>query len=431
MNFSLKANTAIDSYSIPKGVYMAGYGDRNQGNIGTHDKLYTKAITIEQGGEKIILIGNDLYGVDKELVKDVTVAINKETSIPEENIFICATHTHAAPDIFDWEYDKRYFKARANREVRKHIIDTMIKNAIASTRNLVPVKLEFGQERCNAVASNRIDKDGPLDDLLNGVFLLRGDDTPLAIIINYPCHPTVLGADNKYISADYPGVLQRLMEEHFEFKTTCIFMNGACGNQSTRYTREGQGFSEVKRIGKLLFTATLKAYEYRKTIYDPVIQSVKKPIKLPKKQLPSRKEALEYYKTMQEELKIAKDTADLPPTKLRDVLTRKQGAAITLKLIDVLDQLDLNAFIQLVRLGDIALVGMPVEIFNDYGFLIKEQSPYASTLIVGYANGKLGYVYTPESYDQRNYEAWASPFARNIGDFLVEKTTRLLEKTIF
>jgi len=67
-------------------------------------------------------------------------------------------------------------------------------------------------------------------------------------------------------------------------------------------------------------------------------------------------------------------------------------------------------------------------LFNDYGFLIKEKSKFPNAIIVGYTNGMLGYVYTPQSYEVGDYEAWSSPFHINTGEKLVEKVINLMEE---
>ncbi|MBZ2174961.1 neutral/alkaline non-lysosomal ceramidase N-terminal domain-containing protein [Schnuerera sp. xch1] len=422
----IKANISSAILSIPKGVYMAGYGQRDEPNKGTHDDIYTKALTVSNGEKTIIIISNDLLGVNEDIVKKVVLGINKEINILEEDIFVCATHTHAAPDIFDWEFDQRFSTCEANKKAKEYIINAIIKNALNSTKELKPVKLAFGRSKCDKIASNRINKDWPIDDMVNGIFLIKENDCLLSAIVNYACHATVLGADNLYISADYPGIVQKLIEEHFGKECTCMFINGACGNQSTRFTRKSQNFDEVKRLGNALYESVLESYDNREYIDDITINSVKAYFDFPRKELPSREEALKHLETMARRLNRAKDEG-VTQEELREAITKHQGAMITLKLIDVLHRLDLIIPIQLMKLGDILITGIPVELFSDYGILIKEKSSFSYTIIAGYTNGMVGYVYTPESYKQGDYEAWSSPFDKHTGDFIVEKVVELMK----
>jgi len=59
-------------------------------------------------------------GVDEELVDKVVSGIKKEINIPEENIFICATHTHSAPHIINWEFDEKNFSCRLNKKLKEY-----------------------------------------------------------------------------------------------------------------------------------------------------------------------------------------------------------------------------------------------------------------------------------------------------------------------
>lgn len=428
MNNKLLAQVSSTAFDIPKGVYMAGYADRKERSLGTHDNLYTKALTISNGEKTVILITNDLLGVDKDIVEKVVSGIKNSINIPEENIFICATHTHSGPDIVLWQVGNQESQDSLNGKVKEEVINKVIENAVNSTKNLESVKIKFGKSKSSEVVSNRIDKEMPLDDSIDIIYIEKEDLIPLAIVVNYACHPTILGADNLYISADYPGVLQRLIEEHYNNKTQAMFINGACGNQSTRFTRKSQDFMEVERMGRILFEKVLEGILNLEEEKDPSIESVKKYFSFPKKTLPTCEEAIsQYNKAKKEKEKVLKDSKSTQQ-EIRTVITKYQGAVINLDLINALDTLDFNLPIQVLKIGNIILVGLPIELFNEYGQIIKEKSKYKNTLIVGYTNGILGYVYTPESYNKGDYEAWSSPFHKTTGDFIVKNVLDIISK---
>ncbi|HEY8741899.1 MAG TPA: hypothetical protein VIU62_02290, partial [Chloroflexota bacterium] len=68
--------------------------------------------------------------------------------------------------------------------------------------------------------------------------------------------------------------------------------------------------------------------------------------------------------------------------------------------------------IQVLRLGDVALVGVPGELFCEIGLAIKQQSPAPRTLVVGFANNYQGYFPTPAAYEEGDYEVIAAPWSR-------------------
>jgi neutral ceramidase len=61
--------------------------------------------------------------------------------------------------------------------------------------------------------------------------------------------------------------------------------------------------------------------------------------------------------------------------------------------------------VQVLRLGQAALIALPVELFVDYQLQFKRQSPLPYSFLVGYANDYLGYVPTPQALAEGGYEA--------------------------
>lgn len=428
MTKRLMANAAKKNLKVPAGITMAGYDDRKQGNIGTHDELFTKALTIDNGIEKFLIITNDLLGVDDQMVKKIAEKININEKLDEKNIFISASHTHSAPEVCQWKLTEDVSSMDyGNQELREEIINTIADNAVLSMKNLIPVEIGFNKEKCSDVACNRIDRNLPSDHFVNVMELRKLDGNPLSIIVNYTCHPTVMGAENLYVSADYPGILQALLENHFSESSAAMFINGACGDQSTRFTRKSQDFAEVYRMGNSVYKSTIKALENITDFKSWMeMKSIKSPVEFPKKKLPSYSEAVKKL----EEAKINKEkvvSSDAEPWKIREAVTKYQGAAINLELIKYLkDDYKIYSEIQLMQLGDILIVGVPVELFAEYGIEIKRIPKFKNTIIAGYTNNMLGYVYTPESYRNGDYEACSSIFDEDTGKFIVERVKDLI-----
>ena len=69
------------------------------------------------------------------------------------------------------------------------------------------------------------------------VGIIRVDDScgrPMAILVNYSCHPVVFGPDNLRYSADYPGAMAKYVEDHFDKAPICFFLQAAPGEQRRR-----------------------------------------------------------------------------------------------------------------------------------------------------------------------------------------------------
>jgi neutral ceramidase len=88
----------------------------------------------------------------------------------------------------------------------------------------------------------------------------------------------------------------------------------------------------------------------------------------------------------------------------------------------------IEAEVQVITLGtDVAIVGLPGEIFVDLGTAIKAGSRYKTTIVVELANGSIGYVPDRKAYPEGAYEVISARVAEGGGERLVEAALRLLQ----
>jgi hypothetical protein len=89
-----------------------------------------------------------------------------------------------------------------------------------------------------------------------------------AVIVNYACHPVVLGPQNSKLSADYPGVMREIVESEFGSECMCIFIQGAAGDINPLILARGDNrendFTYVKRQGELLAIEVKRALSFIK-----------------------------------------------------------------------------------------------------------------------------------------------------------------------
>jgi hypothetical protein len=85
------------------------------------------------------------------------------------------------------------------------------------------------------------------------------------------------------------------------------------------------------------------------------------------------------------------------------------------------------ADLRALRIGDVALVTVPGEIFAETGMAIKERSPFSRTLFAAYSNGSIGYVPV--------HEAWAGAdtkrSARRFGPVERKEETALAPRELY
>lgn len=84
--------------------------------------------------------------------------------------------------------------------------------------------------------------------------------------------------------------------------------------------------------------------------------------------------------------------------------------------------------INAVRIGDLAFITCPFEMFASNGMYIKAGSPFEITLICTCTNGDYIYVPPAEAYDYGCYERSVSYFARGTGEAVAKKFVKILNE---
>jgi hypothetical protein len=266
---------------------------------------------------------------------------------------------------------------------------------------------------------------GPIDPEVGVVRIDNQEGNPIAFLINFTNHAAILTGDNLLISADYPGYTTGMVEQIYP-GTIALFTNGAEGNvnhidvHNPVQTLKIRGFKEAGRIGRILGGEVVK-----------VIENIK-PEELKKVRSLSQRINLALREISQEELQKAKEIAEASRGKklfLVDGVPEEIYAREIVKLSQHKGKPAL-AEVQVITLGDkVALVGAPGEVFVELGLEIKRNSEFPYTLVLGLANGYLGYIPTSAAFDQGGYEvktaSW-SKFDRSAGEILVAAVANLI-----
>jgi hypothetical protein len=90
-----------------------------------------------------------------------------------------------------------------------------------------------------------------------------------------------------------------------------------------------------------------------------------------------------------------------------------------------------QTWLQVIRLGETALVGIPGVMFAALGLEIRRRSPFRWTYVIGLANDTLGYLGNREAYELGGYQLWAgmhSPSAPGTGEAMVEQALAMLRE---
>lgn len=410
----------------PIGVKMAGYADRKGPSRGIHDALKAQVLLLKLGEAASLIITFDLLGIQIDFTNKLRAALHKEIGVAENDIMLACSHTHSGPLVF--LSDSLFLNGKPDEILQEMIIRKVIGACKWAYSLLRPAELSLGFDVGTGVGLNRNDPDKGLSD--QQVSVIRVDDenaNPIAILYNYGCHPTVMGAGNLLLSADYPGASRKMLKDIFP-SAVILFTNGAAGDVSTRFTRRKSDFGEVTRLGQIIATAVVRAANSARPLEPDELKSYVSTVELPLKTFPAKDEADRILLALKEELnQLQQDSA--PSGDIRKVVTKIQGAEILmLQAEQYQGQRSLSADVQLIRLGDIAIAGIPGEPFSKTILDIKAGVEPSKAILVGYANDYKGYF--PESVEglPDSYEDYVSPFASAAALNIKEKIINMIRE---
>jgi hypothetical protein len=419
---------------------MGGYGARKGVATGIHDNLNVRTLVLDDGTRKLVIAICDFVGVGPKIVEKAREIITAELGIPPECVCIAATHTHSGPLTVRTGDGVEYSTVTAAK------IAGSVRVALA---DMQPVSLKVGQAEISTISQNRRDPAGPQETILKVLLAAAaGGAEPVATVMNYACHATVLEHDNMLYSADFPGVAAALVEHAVGGKA--IYMQGTCGDINPAWMRHD--FEEIRRVGGIVGAAAARtAHELRPlgegqsvinlswnedlpvatapgaVISDISLKATRTFLDLPRKNLPDMADI---------EAEIAQIEAKLGSLAPDDVEGRR---AIRPRLNQLrIDRVSKQRFpttpgmtqrveVQAFRISpQLAVAMLPGEFFVVTGRSIASRSPFQNTFVSAYANDYAGYFATAEQFPCAGYEVGSTRFEPEAEGRIVDAAVELL-----
>jgi len=410
----LKIGTAQVDYTPRIGLPLMGNFRDDYSSRGVHDPLYAKAMVVEnKAGEKVALAAMDICMVGRDDVSFMREQVCRATGIPPARILIAATHTHAAPSILGFGN----LPVSPAKDSRKLIFKAAGAITLAH-KNRKPANLRIGYSKENRLSFNRrlACRDGKTHmnwEKLDPGFVIRphgGIDPQVialsigerqkakALAVNFGLHPAILAGDNWLYSADYPGYLAEALRKMSGGSLSTLFFNGCCGNVNhLDYADplQGRGYQMTQRVGYMLAAAVQEALVQSLAIKGDVIA------------VGSERLAVRRLKISEKQKKWSEDVLRKARGKKNkgqvDGLPDEFYAAVYLDMSRKQNEDD-RIEIMAIRIGDLGIVGLPGEIFCEFGLEIKKLSPAKHTIVIEQANDAIGYIPTRISFKQGGYE---------------------------
>lgn len=399
---------------------LAGYLARGSARAtGVHDRLTASLLWLAGAdGSAVCWVALDALSLAEATATRIRDGVATALDLPAAAVLVCCSHTHSGPEAW-----------RSDDAAIERLVHVIAKGAMRLPATAAPVTAGWAVVPDGGVGSNRYDPAGPHDSSVGVLSLRDADGAVVAVLADYACHPTVLGHANLAYSADYPAAARRVLRaglaatEDVETPPVVLFLQGAAGDVSTRFTRRESTFAEVDRQGGILAGALLRgvlAGEAGPLGAGLVVRRAE--CVVPTRTLPDPAAA---RATLAEaERAWQADGTESPAGRI--ARTRYEGAQALVALVEAGLPERLALQVTVVASGEVAWVHLPVEPFTSFGLAIKAGSPFRHTRVVGYTDGYAGYLADAAGHAAGRYEALSSYFEPAAGDLLVEQALTLL-----
>jgi len=424
------------------GVELCGFGPFiNRHGLAVRDRLWARAMAVRQGDVTLVVISNDLVGVTPEITTRVRQFVREEVGLPDAAIMVHCTHTHSGPAtirVTGWgAVDMPYCETLPRRIARA---------AVDAVKNLREATIRYAVAPCEGISLNReYDRDAPpleevlrddwrpakpeLTDTTTHVFTVEADGVLIGFLSYFGCHPVTCCQETHSIHGDFCGVATNLLEREHP-GAVGLFLQGALGDQNTcvvhkpetesmlaldviagRYAgrvREGMRRAQALAVdglachsasftpGRIMLTIEqIQAYiaEYEAVLHAPGVTDADPDVRM----------------------------AAVTLLAMRRILRQVQSGEATEQTTE------LQAF----RIGPLALLATPFEIFRRIKEDIVSRAQSPIPLVLGITNDEFGYAPDHDTAARGGYAAQQVPLMlgslpfRNIHDELMEEMLEL------
>ena len=410
-----KAGAATVDITPEGSVWMAGYAARKKPSEGVSQKLFAKALALEDtGGSRLVIVTMDLIGVPRAVREAVEREARQRFQLRPESILLNASHTHSGPAPSARGVPDPAFVDRA--EAYGRTLQAKILQVIGDAlQQLAPANLNYTRARAAFAMNRRLrvgteirnspNPDGPVDHDVPVLRVAGADGRLRALLFGYACHNTVTGFYT--INGDYAGYAQAYLEEAHA-GAVALFLMGAGGDQNP-YPRS-VSLEQSAQHGRTLANAVEAA----------LAVTAQRPVRGPLRSAYGHVE-LNY--------------ADITPADL-ERRAASRNSAERARAEELLQQAKEGKLpqtypcpVQVVQFGtDLTLVAIGGETTVEYSLRLKRElgGGNAAIWVAGYSNDGFGYLGSRRVIVEGGYEGYSANLGRHPGPWATTTEDRIV-----
>jgi neutral ceramidase len=423
----LKAGAAMSNITPPLGIPIIGnFGKQLASNV--HDELHARAVVVDDGERKVALVVCDLLGFRGTVSKQARKLITEKTGIPEENVMISGTHTHSAGNAVGGRYE---LDAPLD-PYQAFVVERVVDAVVMADQHLRPAEIAFGKVDIPEHVFNRrwsmkegtmppnpfgkIDKAkmnppvgspdliepvGPTDPTVSFVAFREPGGPLISLYAAYSLH-YIGGVKFGDISADYFAVfceelrkLQPASANPAAPEFIPMLANGTSGDINNVNFRGGGPklglYGKMNYVGQDVaakVNEALKAVEWKK---EATVDARFQIVELMRKPVDAELKAWAEETSKKE---VPEGKVDLSKIYAERVLSITKAVQ------------EVKVPVQYLRLGEIGIGSMPVEVFAETGLDFKKRAPLKQSFMVSMTHDYLGYLPPARQLELGGYETW-------------------------
>jgi len=386
---------------------------------GFHDRCKVRAAVFDDGSISVALVGLDSVVVPDNVVADARKQIEARCGIAPRSVMIGAAHDHSGgpigmvqPGQFDHApeivrhlaYDESQM---ADPGYVEQVTQQIVEAVCGAYENRIEALCGSGTGFEDKVGFTRqfhmkngltythpgqgnpdiVSPAGPIDPQVGVIGAWDRNGNFLGCVVNYTCHATTNPGKGAEASANWVYYMEKVIRGAMGAEVPVVFLQGAAGNVTQvdnlspyKYPHTtawaefvgGRVGAEAVKVLLTMVPGNLAPLGSKSTVLQI------------KRRLPSSQHVQQAYALVKQDIKSVDRVAWIfaKETVLLDYMAKQEPVVPT--------------EIQAIQIGPAVFISNPAELFCQAGLDIKKGSHFPQTMVVGYANGAVGYVPTAD-----------------------------------
>lgn len=397
-----------------------------------HEGEFRASALVMDAGVRVAFVTCDALIIPTPTIEAAAARIAAATPIPEERQLICATHTHTGPSVLD------FFGGTPNAEYLRRMEEGMVAAVTQASAALDDPKadvdaellLGWSQEATIGRNSRLLLKDGeigwygyeeqdvvrptgPYDPDVPVLAFKRSDGAFAGIIFNHTVH-NIGALQPNIFSPAFSGLARQEIEQRHGAVT--LYLPGAFGS-THNITYNGSGVPSPELVYRLV-AAVEEGLQQASPRPSAPLQVMRKPFTYRLREFDEATAAEDVRRYSDRYLTDHSESNQRMFAQMREQMAAVQGQERVTTLTAM-------------RMGEVAIVGIPGEMYARLGLDLRRRSPFRHTIVVGLANEEIGYIPDLKAYADGGYQTWVGWHCRvapGTGEAMVEKALRMLEE---